>query len=300
MPSGSGSTEICGFLVVDKPAGPSSHACVAQVRRAYGLKRVGHGGTLDPAVTGVLPMALGMATRLLAYLPGEKTYRATLQLGIRTTTDDLQGVPVERRPLPHGWTEADLERLLERFRGLIHQRPPSVSAVHVQGKRAYALARAGQPVELPPRPVHIHRLSLLAWEPGLGRLQLEVCCSAGTYIRSLARDVGEAMGCGGALAELRRTVALGFELHQSVALTDLVDPLPPLLDPLEVLTHLPRHQMDPKELQGWRCGRSLAVDPLWNEGESVLVVAPDGKLAGLAEMEAPGVLRPRLVLQANG
>lgn len=300
MPSAGRSTEICGFLVVDKPAGLSSHACVARVRRAFGLKRVGHGGTLDPAVTGVLPMALGMATRLLAYLPGEKTYRASLQLGIRTTTDDLQGAPLELRPLPQGWTTADVERLLERFRGLIHQRPPSVSAVHVGGQRAYALARAGQPVELPPRPVHIHRLSLLAWEPGEGRLELEACCSAGTYIRSLARDVGEAMGCGGALAQLRRTAALGFELHQSVALSDLGDPLPPLLDPLDVLTHLPRHQMSPMEVEGWRCGRSLAVDPLWSDGGPVLVVAPDGKLAGLAEMGDPGVLRPRLVLCANG
>ena len=210
----------CGFLVLDKPAGLSSHSCVAQVRRAYGLKRVGHGGTLDPAVTGVLPIALGPATRLLPYLSGDKTYRGVIQLGITTNTDDLEGEVLQSQPLP-ALNKAQLETALEGFRGTIQQRPPAVSAVHVNGQRAYKLARAGEAVELPARPVTIHRLSLESWNPAQGQLELEVACSAGTYIRSLARDLGELLGCGGALARLRRTQALGFQLAQSVGLEQL-------------------------------------------------------------------------------
>ncbi len=200
----------CGFLVLDKPAGLTSHGCVARVRRAYGLRRVGHGGTLDPAVTGVLPLALGPATRLLPYLVGDKHYEGTIQLGLCTDTDDLSGTVLERHPLPPLPHDA-LERALAPFRGSILQVPPQVSAVHVQGERAYARARRGEALSLPPRAVTITQLELRRWEPATGRLQLEVQCSAGTYIRSLARDLGTALGCGGALAELRRTGALGFE-----------------------------------------------------------------------------------------
>ncbi|MFN7679143.1 MAG: tRNA pseudouridine(55) synthase TruB, partial [Cyanobacteriota bacterium] len=185
---------ICGFLALDKPPGPSSHDCVAMVRRAYRLKRVGHGGTLDPAVTGVLPLALGPATRLLPYLPGDKTYRAVVQLGIRTTTDDLQGMVLSRQPHPTDLPEHALEAALAPFRGSILQRPPAVSAVHVQGRRAYALAREGRSVVPPPRPVTLHRLDLNRWDPASGQLELTVECSAGTYIRSLARDLGESIG----------------------------------------------------------------------------------------------------------
>ncbi|MFN5162496.1 MAG: tRNA pseudouridine(55) synthase TruB, partial [Cyanobacteriota bacterium] len=204
------SSPACGFLVLDKPSGPSSHACVAAVRRAYGLKRVGHGGTLDPAVTGVLPIAVGPATRLLPYLPGDKTYRGTVQLGLTTSTDDLQGDVLQRADSLPVLDLEQLEAELQAVRGPIQQRPPQVSAVHVEGERAYARVRRGETLDLPPRPVTIHRLALLAWDPASGSLDLEVECSAGTYIRSLARDLGERLGCGGTLARLRRTGALGF------------------------------------------------------------------------------------------
>ena len=291
---------ICGFLALDKPAGLTSHGCVSHVRRAYRLKRVGHGGTLDPAVTGVLPIALGAATRLLPYLPGDKGYRGTIQLGVRTTTDDLQGAVLSRQPPPSGLCPIDLEAALQPFRGSIAQRPPAFSAVHVQGQRAYALAREGQAVVLPPRTVTVHRLDLLSWDPHMGLLELEIHCSAGTYIRSLARDLGEALGCGGALATLRRTVALGFALSQCVALEELIDPPPPLLDPLAVLAHLPLHHLSAADLEGWRCGRAqLALEP-WPPGATVRMADPDGKLAGLAEMGDTGELRPRLVFDARG
>ena len=134
---------LCGFLVIDKPAGITSHSCVGAVRRAYGLKRVGHGGTLDPAVTGVLPMALGPATRLLPYLEGDKAYCGVVQLGVRTSTDDLEGTILSQAPVPQLERQA-IEAALGGFRGLIKQRPPQVSAVHVDGQRAYARVRQGE------------------------------------------------------------------------------------------------------------------------------------------------------------
>jgi len=290
----------CGFLVLDKPAGLSSHGCVARVRRAYGLKRVGHGGTLDPAVTGVLPIALGPATRLLPYLSGEKTYRGVVQLGVRTDSDDLEGEVLERQQ-PPPLTSTDLEATLEPFRGLIQQRPPAISAVHVNGQRAYKLARAGESVELQARPVSVHRLELLYWDPELGRLELEVACSAGTYIRSLARDLGEVLGCGGCLAQLQRTEALGFKLEQSVSWEQLeAVPPPALVNPLEALSHLQQHQLTTEALAGWRCGRLQACEPAWPIDAPVVVVGPDGNLAGMARVQASGQLQPRLVLDAAG
>ncbi len=293
--------ELCGFLVLDKPAGLTSHGCVAQVRRTYGLKRVGHGGTLDPAVTGVLPIALGGATRLLPYLSGDKRYRGTVRLGLRTSSDDLSGDLLEQRPVPALGRDA-LEAALEPFRGTIQQRPPNVSAVHVDGERAYLRARRGEELTLASKTVTISELHLLGWNPERAELELEVACTAGTYIRSLARDLGEALGCGGCLAELRRTEALGFGLEQSVPLELLQQAPPPeLLDPLVVLRHLDRHQLEGEaELASWRCGRSLQAGLALPDGTAVVVVGLDGSLAGMAQAQAGGRLQPKLVLQANG
>jgi tRNA pseudouridine55 synthase len=290
----------CGFLVIDKPAGFTSHACVSRVRRAYGLRRVGHGGTLDPAVTGVLPIALGPATRLLPYLNGDKAYRGSVQLGVTTSSDDLEGEVGQRRPVP-ALERADLERALAAFRGAILQRPPQVSAVHVAGERAYVRARRGESLELAARPVTISVLELLDWDPASGRLELAVTCSAGTYIRSLARDLGTALGCGGALAQLRRTAALGFSLEAAVAMECLEGrPRPPLLDPLAALNHLPRHQLSVPELAGWRCGRALDATAGYPADQAVAVLRPDGSLAGIARSDAGGRLHPRLVVDAAG
>jgi tRNA pseudouridine55 synthase len=297
----------CGFLVLDKPAGLSSHACVGRVRRAYGLKRVGHGGTLDPAVTGVLPIALGAATRLLPYLPGEKAYRGVVQLGVSTNSDDLEGEVLEQRPVPP-LSHHDLDAALARFRGVIDQVPPQVSAVHVDGVRAYARVRRGESLNLAARAITIHRLELLNWNPVTGQLELAVRCSAGTYIRSLARDLGAALGCGGSLALLRRTEALGFSLEQAVPLETLDAgrgngaPPPGLLDPLAPLAHLPRHRLSTEDQAGWRCGRAPSLPgPLaeLDPDSPVVVLNPDGNLAGMARA-AKGVLQPKLVLDAAG
>jgi len=298
----------CGFLVVDKPAGITSHGCVAAVRRAYGLRRVGHGGTLDPAVTGVLPMAIGPATRLLPYLGGAKAYLGVVQLGLRSSSDDLDGTVLDRQPLPH-LGRGELEEALKPFRGPILQVPPQVSAVHVDGERAYARARRGETVALEPRPVTIEQLQLIGWDPASGQLELAVRCSAGTYIRSLARDLGDSLGCGGALARLRRTEALGFGLSEAIPLDRLAaPPAPPLLDPLQALGHLAQYRLNPAELLDWRCGRRLQGDPPPVEASPsgrdpagpVAVVAPDGRLAGIAQPSPEGGLRPRLVFDAAG
>jgi tRNA pseudouridine55 synthase len=170
--------------------------------------------------------------------------------------------------------------------------------------------RQGEQVELAPRAVTIQRLELLGWDSATARLELLVRCSAGTYIRSLARDLGEALGCGGALAQLRRSEALGFSLAQAVPLEHLDQaPLPALLDPLAALAHLPRRGLDEAELAGWRCGRALAATPSpapletgppLAAGQPVAVVAPDGNLAGMARASGSGLLEPKLVFNATG
>lgn len=290
----------CGFLVLDKPAGLTSHDCVARVRRAYGLKRVGHGGTLDPAVTGVLPIALGPATRLLPYLEGAKAYRGVIQLGLSTCSDDLSGELIARRPVPP-LSATNLEAALAPFQGTILQRPPQVSAVHVGGERAHVRARRGETMELAPRAVTIEHLQLLGWHPDSGQLELELRCSAGTYIRSLARDLGEQLGCGAALAQLRRTEALGFDLSLSVPLEALDQPpLPPLIDPLQALVHLPLQRLEASEHPSWCCGRALPSTLAVENDQAIVVVNPDGQLAGIARADRDGLLHPKLVLGARG
>ncbi len=288
-----------GFVVIDKPAGLTSHACVARLRRCLGTRRVGHGGTLDPAVTGVLPIAVGPATRLLPYLPGAKTYRGSIQLGRRTSSDDLEGDLLEERPWPR-LSRDDLERALDAFRGTIQQRPPQVSAVHVDGVRAHSRARRGETMDLPSREVHIDRLTLLNWDPDCGELALEVHCSAGTYIRALARDLGEQLGCGGCLARLRRLQALGFHIDQAVPLPlDEDTATPPLIAPQQALQDRPTRITTAAEVEDWRCGRRLSLDPEVAAGP-VVVLDPDGQMLGLGLHEQPGSLRPKVVFDAHG
>jgi len=248
----------------------------------------------------VLPIALGPATRLLPYLSGDKAYRGVIQLGLTSSSDDLEGETLQQRPVPE-LSLTELEAALAPFRGAILQRPPQVSAVHVNGERAYARVRRGEQLDLPPRPVTIHALELLSWEQASGRLELAVRCSAGTYIRSLARDLGEALGCGGCLASLRRTEALGFSLEQALPLEQLQQGAPPaLINPLAPLAALPQHRLAEAAMAGWRCGRVQHGLEALEPGAAVVVVGPDGNLAGMAAALGDGQLQPRLVLQASG
>ena len=213
-----------GIVVVAKPAGPTSHDIVALVRRLAATKRVGHGGTLDPFAAGVLPIFLGHATRVVEYHLGDrKAYRATVCFGASSTTEDLEG---ELTPAADGTapTRGAVEAALPGLTGPISQRPPAYSAIKVGGKRAYAMARAGETVLLPPREVTIHSLELVSWDgsdPDRPIAVLDVACSAGTYIRSLGRDLGEAVGNAAYLCALTRTASGPFTLDDAVSLDDL-------------------------------------------------------------------------------
>jgi tRNA pseudouridine55 synthase len=212
-----------GVLVVAKPAGPTSHDVVALVRRLSGTRRIGHGGTLDPFASGVLPLFLGVATRLVEYhLADDKTYRATICLGASSTTDDLDG---ELTPLGGAAPDREaFESALAGFRGRQEQRPPDYSAVQVGGRRAYALARAGEDVALPSRVVDIKALDLLTWDdrdPERPIAIVDVRCSAGTYVRALARDLGSRLGCGAYLGALVRSASGPFSLDGAHSLDAL-------------------------------------------------------------------------------
>ncbi|HUQ44108.1 MAG TPA: tRNA pseudouridine(55) synthase TruB [Candidatus Limnocylindria bacterium] len=225
MPRQPDAAGMHGVLIVAKPAGPTSHDVVALVRRLASTRRIGHGGTLDPFASGVLPLFLGGATRLVEYhLADAKRYRATFCFGSTSTTDDLDGeLTPSAAPAP---TRDDVEAGLAGFLGTQLQRPPDYSAVQVGGRRAYAMARAGETVELPPRQVEIRSLDLLEWDaadPERPIAVVDVACSAGTYIRAIARDLGERLACGAYLGSLVRTASGPFELDGALTLDALRD-----------------------------------------------------------------------------
>ena len=207
-----------GLLLVDKPRGPSSHDVVAHMRRTSGEARIGHTGTLDPLASGLLVLCLGRATRLSEYLLGhDKRYLAEVQLGQSTTTYDAEGAVTLVRPVLA--THTDVAAALQTFTGTIRQAPPAYSAVKVGGQPAYKLARSGRPADLAARPVTIHTIELLEYTSP--RATILVHCSAGTYIRSLAHDLGQLLGCGAHLADLKRTAAGPFRLSDAHTLEHL-------------------------------------------------------------------------------
>lgn len=213
------SPPVTGILNIDKPAGWTSHDVVGKVRRLLGQKSVGHAGTLDPLATGVLLVCVGQATRVAEYLmAGRKLYRATVQLGLTTDTYDIEGATVATAPVPE-LTHDDLARALAPFIGALAQIPPAFSAIKQAGVPAYRRARRGETVTLEARPITIYSIELLAWRPPL--VTLDVTCDPGTYIRSLAHDLGQALGCGGALAGLRRLRSGRFGIEDAVSLDDL-------------------------------------------------------------------------------
>lgn len=220
--------EARGFVVIDKPPGITSHDVVARVRRAVGLRRVGHGGTLDPMATGVLVVAVGDATRLLQWVSGgDKCYDATVRLGSSTSTDDAEGevVEVATEEALNNVTDSEIGRVVDTFRGSILQVPSTVSAIKREGVPAYARVRAGESFELDPRPVRITTLewSMLNRHTQSVDLQVHVCCSSGTYVRALARDIGRALGVGGHLTSLRRTRVGEFSLDDAIPLDGITD-----------------------------------------------------------------------------
>ncbi|HEU5318441.1 MAG TPA: tRNA pseudouridine(55) synthase TruB [Chloroflexota bacterium] len=207
------------FFIVDKPRGPTSHDVVARLRRASGVRRIGHAGTLDPLATGVLVVAIGRATRLLEYVAGDdKAYVADVAFGVETDSYDAEGHVVARTDAS-GLTAPRIVDTLGAFRGHLEQRPPAHSAISVGGKRLYELARAGRPVEAPLRSVFVRTIELRAWDPPVATLFVE--CSKGTYVRSLAHDLGRAVGTGAHLSGLRRTRSGAFTIERAIPLDAL-------------------------------------------------------------------------------
>jgi len=259
---------VDGILVVAKPVGPTSHDVVGLIRRLSATKRVGHGGTLDPFASGVLPIFLGRATRLVEYHLGDrKRYRATVCFGASSTTDDLEGALTPAPgPAP---SRADVESALDAFRGAIEQRPPAYSAIKVAGRRAYALARAGQAVELPTRHVTIQRVEIVDWDDtttGEPIAIIDLECSAGTYVRSLARDLGEAFGSAAYLGALSRTASGTFTLDDAIPVDDV----------------RAAAEAGPSELAG-------RLRPIDAGLDLATLTVPDGSLIALGRGQAVGV-----------
>ena len=277
------------MALVAKPAGPTSHDVVDLVRRALGTRRVGHLGTLDPFAAGLLVVVVGRATRLAPYAAGwDKAYEGVIRLGARTATDDPTGAVVETSDV---WRSLDRDAVaaaLGRFRGIVRQRPPDHSAVKVQGERAYRRARRGEPVELPEREVEFRELELVAFEPPDARFRAVV--SGGTYLRSLARDVGDALGCGAHLAMLQRTRVGPFRVEQAVAPEAVT--VEGLVDEAALVADLPRRDLDDAGRVAAVHGRPVPAGQ--GAGERVALFA-EGHLIAVAE-RVGDLLKPRVVV----
>lgn len=286
-----------GLVVVDKPAGVTSHDVVGRCRRIFGTRKVGHAGTLDPMATGVLVVGIERATKILGLLTAtDKSYAATMRLGQTTSTEDAEGEVLQSVSADEV-TEAQIEQAVAGLRGEIAQVPSAVSAVKVGGKRAYRLAREGLTVELAPRNVRIERFDVMAVRrvDGLIDVDVEVDCSSGTYIRALARDVGAALGVGGHLTALRRTRVGRFGLDEARTLDDLAEH-PRLSYSLDeaCLQSFPRRDLTTDEAEDTRHGRPLKPAGI---DATYAAMAPDGQVIALLKDQASRtksvvVLRP--------
>ena len=314
-------TRSGGLLVVDKPAGWTSHDVVARARRLCGTRRVGHSGTLDPMATGVLVLGVERGTKLLTFLVGcDKSYAATIRLGMSTLTDDAEGEVTQALGVD------DLDRLraglptaVADLTGDIEQVPSSVSAIKVKGVRSYTRVRQGDAVELPPRPVTVRRFDVLSVRPGSAPVEVgpaievvdvdvEVDVSSGTYVRALARDLGAALGVGGHLTALRRTRVGGFTLDGAVSLDALTAiseadgpdgiPLLPIADAARA--QLPVHEVSMAEAVRLGHGQRIASALTGSAGDdAVAAIAPDGRLVAVLD-ETRSTARAKVVFATSG
>jgi tRNA pseudouridine55 synthase len=288
-----------GILLLDKPVGLSSNAALGRAKRLLGIRKAGHTGTLDPLASGLLVLCFGEATKVAGFLlDGDKTYLAEVRLGISTETDDAEGEMVERRPVPD-LLDDELERVLAGFRGAIEQIPPMYSALKRDGRRLYQLARQGEVVDRPPRAVMIHELILLSRDGD--RLALRVRCSKGTYIRSLARDIGDRLGCGGHLSALRRTRSDPFALVDALDLAALEALAPEearaRLQPADTaLTHLPAVSLEAEETQRLLMGQRLSSVPDATVDGLVRIYGLQGFI-GIGQADGHGGLKPKRLFQ---
>lgn len=287
-----------GFLNLNKPSGFTSHDCVAKARKLLKLKRIGHAGTLDPAAIGVLPIAIGRATRLLQYLRSDKAYRAIIRFGVTTSTDDLEGETLTSQAVPQLTLEAIAEKL-PLFLGNIQQIPPNYSAIQVEGKRLYDLARSGEPINVPARSVEVYTLDILDWRAGdFPELELAIACGSGTYIRAIARDLGARLNTGATLAKLIRTESSGFTLTNSLTFEELAQQLEAgtfaLVSPAQALSHLSNIQLSADLARRWCQGQKIPSDQsdnqlmrVWDERDHFLGIT----------RSVEGVLVPQMVFE---
>ena len=300
-----------GFLVINKDKGCTSHDCVKQIRKLLNTKRVGHTGTLDPEVIGTLPIAIGSATRFIQYLPQGKTYIGQIKLGIRTNTDDIYGEIINQKSWPKISAEK-LDQYLNKFRGIINQIPPKVSSVHVNGVRAYKKSFNNENFELAPREVTIDELTLIKWDQINGIIEIKIKCSAGTYIRSIARDLGKILSSEGCLLKLKRISACGFHEQNSIKISDIgkdKDQTSNLIIPtISALKHISTLVLNKDgEINFWQTGRAIRVDVNYLKKckdfdyKKPIKVIDNGKnLLGIGFIDKEqSTINPKLVLNAK-
>ena len=279
---------ISGVLVVDKPVGMTSHDVVQAVRNGTNLRRAGHTGTLDPRASGVLVILVGPAVRLSEYVSAsDKRYQAIIRMGGKTDTFDADGKFTQDNNETIDVTEQQFEDVLKTFVGEIEQTPPPYSAVKVQGRKAYEMARKGEEVKLEPRMITVHHLEVLEWAPP--EVVIDVHCSSGTYVRSLANDLGEKLGCGAYLVGLRRTKSGRFSLRDAVPLRKLQEAFTAgnwyqyLIPAAEALGDWPSIELSPDDVEGVRHGHRVNAEADTVVGSRVRGVSTQGELVALME-----------------
>ena len=300
-----------GFLVINKDKGCTSHDCVKQIRKLLDTKKVGHTGTLDPEVVGTLPIAVGSATRFIQYLPQGKTYIGQIKLGIRTNTDDIHGEIINQKSWPK-ISDEKLDQYLNRFRGIIKQIPPKVSSVHVNGERAYKKSFRNEIFELAPREVKIEELTLMKWDQINGIVEIKINCSAGTYIRAIARDLGEILNSEGCLLQLKRISACGFDEQNSIKISDIEKDKKNsknfIIPTISALNHISSFVLSTEEqINFWQTGRAIRVDiNYFQENKSfdykkpIKVIDKKQILLGIGFLnEEQSNINPKLVLNAK-
>lgn len=291
-----------GVLNVNKPSGITSHDVIDHLRRASGQKEIGHAGTLDPLAEGVLVCCLGRATRLVPYIqPLTKHYRGTILFGKTTDTQDADGQVLEVKPASH-LTLEQVREIAKQFVGRIWQVPPMYSALRVEGRKLHELAREGKEVERKPRPITVYRFEILDFTPGeFPTARFEIECSSGTYVRTIAHDMGQIAGVGAHLIQLTRTAVGHFRLEESLPLehfTDAETVRNALIPPIEAVRHLPRWKPAPPALERLLHGNFVQAEhPLWTPGSFVVVTEDDDKIAMIARW-LPPLLRPVRVIRA--
>ena len=300
-----------GFLIINKDKGCTSHDCVNQIRKLLNTKKVGHTGTLDPEVTGTLPIAIGNATKFIQYLPQGKTYIGQIKLGIKTSTDDIHGKIITQKDWPKISNE-QLDQYLNHFRGIIKQIPPNVSSVHVNGERAYKKSLNNENFVLAPREVIVDELILVKWDQINGIIEINIKCSAGTYIRSIARDLGKLLNSEGCLLKLKRISANGFYEQNSIKISDMrknKNQTKNLIIPtISALNHISTYVFNKEEeINFWQTGRAIKVDiNYFHESKSfdykkpIKIIDKKETLLGIGFLNKDqSTINPKLVLNAK-